>query len=263
MRSELEEIGKTLRRQAAHQDRRRRRRGRRVRRRGLHRRRGGHGDPVARRLAEARARGEGPVGHPAARGRRGPGGGARLDQGAGGHLLATSAAPTSCGSTTCPRRPATASRCRSCSSSRDGERVGRGDDGRPTAATPKGTLAAGGQQAAASACASTWIRTASCRPASGRRFAKAAEGDEIVGVQRAWQAKRRPVRGDRRRARAAVQGRRGARAGRPRPRRHRHQGRRRRRRGRLRRRPRRGRRRSSSPRPKAARSCPSARAATR
>ena len=78
--------GRALPRQAPHQDRRRRRRRRRVRRRGLHRRRGGDGDPVARRLAQARARGEGPVRDAPARGRRRAGRGARVDEG-GGRLL--------------------------------------------------------------------------------------------------------------------------------------------------------------------------------
>ena len=48
---------------------------------------------------------------------------------------------------------------------------------------PRRQLAAGGHASAASACASASTRTASCRPARGRRFAKAGEGDEIVGVR--------------------------------------------------------------------------------
>jgi DNA gyrase subunit A len=76
-----------LRRQAAHQDQRQRRRGSGIPGRGFHCRRGGHGHPVARRLAQARARGEGPVGHPTARGRRGAGGLARVDQGFSRHLF--------------------------------------------------------------------------------------------------------------------------------------------------------------------------------
>ena len=59
---------------------------------------------------------------------------------------------------------------------------------------------------------------------AGRRFAKPAEGDEIVGVARVIKRQRRRLRRHQRRARADVQGRRAARAGQPRPRRHRHQG---------------------------------------
>ena len=75
-------------------------------------------DRHPRRLDQARARGEGSVGHAPARGRRGAGGARaarprsrwRSSRNLGTRLRR-------CASTTCRRRPATASRCRSCSSS--------------------------------------------------------------------------------------------------------------------------------------------------
>ena len=67
---------------------------------------------------------------------------------------------------------------------RDGERVVGALSARPRADSAQGGAGGGGQQAAASACASAWIRTASCRRAPGAGSRKPPEGDEIVGVAR-------------------------------------------------------------------------------
>ena len=163
--------------QAPHQDQRRRR-GDRVRRRGLHRRRRGHRHPDARRLAQARARGQGSVGDPAARGRRHPGGHPRLDEGADRDSSRTRAARTSFASTTCPPRPATASRCRSCSTSA----TASGSSARwPSGGAPKGALAVAVSKGGFGLRFNLDPhRELSTR--AGRRFAKLGDGDEIVGV---------------------------------------------------------------------------------
>ena len=64
----------------------------------------------------------------------------------------------------------------------DGERVVGALPMTATGARPRARWPLGGHASAATACASRSIRTASCRRAPGRRFAKPAEGDEIVGV---------------------------------------------------------------------------------
>ena len=78
---------------------------------------------VARRLGEAAEGSEGPVDDAPARRRQRAGGGGRQHPRHHGVLHATSAWPTPAASSTCRRRPATASRCRSCSSSRTASSV--------------------------------------------------------------------------------------------------------------------------------------------
>ncbi len=207
---------------------------RRVRRRGLHRRRGRDRHPLARRLAQARARGQGPLGDAPARGRRRPGGRARLDQGADGDLLEPRQLPTSSASTTCRPRPATASRCRSSSTFA----TASGSSARCSVsekARPRATLALGVTQARLRHALRLRRRTASCRrapaaaspsrPRATRSSASRWPGDkDVVCV----------VTSDARALLCKVE--RDPRARQPRPRRHRHQDRRRRAGGRLRRR---------------------------
>ena len=81
-----------------------------IHRRRLHRRRGQRRDRVARRLGEAAEGSEGSVDDAAARGRRGAGGAGRQHPRDRACSSPTSASPTPAGSSTCRRRPATASR---------------------------------------------------------------------------------------------------------------------------------------------------------
>ena len=125
-------------------------------------------------------------------------------------LHATSASPTPRASPTSRRRPATASRSSGSSSSRTASgssrrsawirawrRRSRGDEGgrRRRRCTPSPS------RATATACASASSRSSSRARAPGRRYARPAEGAEVVGVA---QVDRRgdPDRGDARGARA-------------------------------------------------------------
>ena len=117
-RDELAEMAEQLRRQAPHQDRRRRRRGRSSIAEAFIVDEDANVVAHARRLGQARARAEGSVGRPAcARATRCWRCCAGSTQERRSRSSRTSAPPTSSRSTTCRRRPATASRCRSSSSS--------------------------------------------------------------------------------------------------------------------------------------------------
>ena len=119
----------------------------------------------------------------AARGRRDPGRGARVDQGGGRVLLQPRLRVRVAHQRRARVDAATASRCRSCSSSATASASWARC--RSTARRhAQGGAGGGGEQGAASACASTWIRTASCRRAPGAASRKPPEGDEIVGVAR-------------------------------------------------------------------------------
>ena len=181
IRGELGEVGRALRRQAAHARSAAGRRGARVRGRGLHRRRGRHGDPVARRLAQARARDQGSVGDPAARGRRRPGGRARLDQGVVAlfsnlgscYVLRVNDVPASTGY---------GEPVQKLFNFRDGERIVaacccRARPSRRRARWPGRGLRKRGFGLRFDLEPHREVSTR-----AGRRFAKPAEGDEIVGV---------------------------------------------------------------------------------
>ena len=116
VRDEIEEIQADVRqeRQAPHADRVRR--GGRLHRRRLHRRRGQRRHRVARRLGEAAEGSARSVDDAAARRRLGAGGAAGQHARDAWCSSRTSAPPTRRASSTCRHRPATASRCRSCSS---------------------------------------------------------------------------------------------------------------------------------------------------
>ena len=143
---------------------------------------------TARRLAEARARGEGSVGDAPARRRRGPGGDPRLDEGADGGVLEPRLRATSLRINDVPASTGYGEPVQKLFNFRDGERV---VGALPMSATDDAQGRAGRRRSAsaASACASRSSRTASCRRAPGRRFAKPADGDEIVGVARVVEPK--------------------------------------------------------------------------
>ena len=220
-------------------------------------------DPHARRLAEARARGQGPRRRPAcARATRCWPRVRGSTQGAGRVLLEPRQRLRHARSTTCRPRPATASRCRSCSSSTTASASSARSLITAAGARQGGRCAVAVTQAGATACASPSIRTASCRPGPAAASPSRARATRS-SASRSCQPERHRLHGHQRRARAALQGRGDHRAGRPGPRRHRHQGRTTTSRGRLRRRRPQGQGRHHRRDRRAARSCQSARAATR
>ena len=194
----------------------------------VHRRRGRARRPHARRLDQARARGEGPVGRRAcARATRCWRCCAGSTQGADRRSSPTSAPRTSSRINDVPASTGYGDPVQKLFKFGDGERVVGALSLDARARRPRATLAAAvSKRGFGLRFALEPHRELSTR--AGRRFAKPAEGDEIVGVARVSSDNDVVVRGHQRRARAGVQGRRDRRARRPGPRRHRDQGGRRR-----------------------------------